>query len=426
MACAVMSGMDLGAQPIIPADRAAESRSLFDQGLRFLEGERWAEALACFRRSQSIVERPNTIYNIGFASFRLGRYTSAVRAFNEYLRLPSNRRDRARRNLATSMRADSLAAVSTLQLYILPGTSEVRVDGALVSAAGEGSAREIRLDPGDHSLEASATGHQVLRESLTSLPGSRVIHRMLLSPSPVERRSEPNAPVPASAAEGAADASLPATPSVTQPAPDPSPGPPVRAAVAASTLAPTEVTHFTEDFRNVPVGSTPPGWSGDVDAYMVRDGAGGQRVFQCSNGNSARFTVPIPPLPPNYRLEVRYSRTDRVDGYLRVDLGDIVATFDVRGSAFSDIPWANNNPASEVRAGVPVSVGIERRGNVIRLLVDGREVEIARAQPEPRPVTTLGLDLRRMGNMSRQCGADVGSMPVELFPVLYRVSIVRL
>lgn len=237
--------------------------------------------------------------------------------------------------------------------------------------------------------------------------------------------TDPTAGVPPSAA-------APALPTPPQPSPlapstaaEPVRTPPAPAAPPSS-APPPETVVFSEDFHGVPVGSAPAGWSGDVDAYVVREETAGLRAFRCLHGNAAQFRIPIPALPTNYRLEVRYSYTNRVDGFLRVDLGDIVATFGGRGSGFSALPHANRNPSSEVPAGSPVTVTIERRNNVLRLLLDGREVETTRDRPARGPVTEVRLDLRRNGDMSSFCGAGAAAIPPEAFPTLYRISIVQL
>ena len=221
------------AQPIAQVDRAAVARSLFEQGLRFVDQERWGEALECFRRSRTMVERPNTIYNLGLASFRLGRHNDAIRAFEEYLHLPSVRRDRPQRERAARMRAESLAAVSTLQLFIEPGSSEVRVDGVLVSATNGGPVREILLDPGVHSLEAAAVEHQPHRETLSSLSGSRVVRRIALSRNAGGAPPDVRTAGSATSAEGSAGGIVPVPPGTPQPVAEPTQVPAVREAARA-------------------------------------------------------------------------------------------------------------------------------------------------------------------------------------------------
>jgi hypothetical protein len=406
------------AQPIVPVDRTAEARSLFEQGLRFVDRERWGEALECFRRSRAIIERPNTIYNVGLASFHLGRHNDAIRAFDEYVRLPFDRRDRLQRTAAARMRTESLAAVSTLQLSIAPATSEVRIDGLLVAAVGDGAVREIPLDPGEHSLEATATGYQAHRESLSSLAGSRAVRRIALSPVPSQQGVIASSDAAGAPPAGGAG-SNPALVSTAAP-----PSAPAPAALPAHDTNADNSVVFLEDFRNVPDGSAPPGWTGDVDDYMVRNGPDGQHVFRCFRGSLARFQIPIPPLPDAFRLELTYSRAEHTGGYLWVGLGNIRASLDSRGSSLTDGLINDTRPDSGVRDGVPITVGIERRGSVVRLFLEGREVDLWRPRPEPRAVTVLDLDLNRNGQHYGECRrSENGTGPL---PILYRISIIRL
>ena len=85
-----------------PEDQA---RELFEQGIERTEEERWGEALEYFRRSDTLVSRPSTTFNIAVALLRLGRSGEAVDALDAYLRATVNdaverpRRRQARRML---------------------------------------------------------------------------------------------------------------------------------------------------------------------------------------------------------------------------------------------------------------------------------------------------------------------------------------
>ena len=58
-------------------DGVAEAQALFRRGLELGEENRWADALEHFRRSLARVARPSTLFNIGVALGRLGRYGEA-------------------------------------------------------------------------------------------------------------------------------------------------------------------------------------------------------------------------------------------------------------------------------------------------------------------------------------------------------------
>lgn len=156
-----------------------EAQRLFRRGLELGEQDRWSEALELFRRSRALVERPSTLFNIGYALFRLGRFGEAVETFDAYLATPgvetsglaaeaARRREEAQRSLAT------------LTLELSPADARVAVDGD--PRTGEGSPRTLALDPGRHVLRASAPDHEEAQLELSVLAAEAVTRSLTLTP----------------------------------------------------------------------------------------------------------------------------------------------------------------------------------------------------------------------------------------------------
>jgi tetratricopeptide (TPR) repeat protein len=85
-------GLEARAQAADTA-RTKQAQSLFNEGVEAGKQEMWAQALDLFRRSQGIVDRPSTSFNIASALMHLDRYEEAVRAFEHFLAIADPDRD---------------------------------------------------------------------------------------------------------------------------------------------------------------------------------------------------------------------------------------------------------------------------------------------------------------------------------------------
>lgn len=144
---------------------------------------------------------------------------------------------------------------------------------------------------------------------------------------------------------------------------------PRAAAQAASTAL------LDEDFRSVPVGSVPPGWLG-TDHFAMRVGSRGRPEFVCYEPGPGRFAIPLPSAPTDFRVEGVFYRENNFDE-IEFALGSITA-----GLRWSGV-FINRSQSEQVRGmalpgGTPISVVLEKRGDVLRLYVDGTEALLAR------------------------------------------------
>jgi tetratricopeptide (TPR) repeat protein len=157
----------------------AEAQALFRRGLELGEQDRWAEALELFRRSLALVPRPSTLFNIGFALFRMGRFVQAIASFDAYLALPEAESSELRVE-ATRRREEALASLATLTLELTPADARVLVDGE--ESDGEGPARTLSLDPGRHVVRASAEGFAEGTLAISVLAAEHATQRLVLVP----------------------------------------------------------------------------------------------------------------------------------------------------------------------------------------------------------------------------------------------------
>lgn len=135
-------------------DEPNDARVLFDRGVERADQERWGEAVELFRRSFAVAERPSTAFNLAGALLRLGQPTAALDALQDYLRVaPQDDPHRAETRDLTEL---ALAAIAHVDLRVDPPEARLRVDGRV--AAGDGEARSLRLDPGEHHMRLEADG----------------------------------------------------------------------------------------------------------------------------------------------------------------------------------------------------------------------------------------------------------------------------
>lgn len=159
----------------------AEAQSLFAQGVALAGEERWGDAIAYFRRSRALVERPGTVFNIAVALVRLGRATEALEALGDFLRIANAPADAERRAEAERMQVLVRATVAQLEVTLSPADARLVLDGA--ERAEQGRSRTVALDPGRHTLLVSASDHAERRLEVSVLPGETTRVTVQLSPT---------------------------------------------------------------------------------------------------------------------------------------------------------------------------------------------------------------------------------------------------
>jgi len=164
------------------AARMARARSYFDRGVAFADEERWGEALEFFRRSDEIVERPSTVFNMGVAQYRLGAVLGAIASLERFLEIADPVEERSRRRAARELLERLRPAVATLVFTVAPADARVLVDGEAV--LGVGRERTTRVDPGRRQVEVTAPGHLPVRAVVAVLPGGTERRTITLSPAP--------------------------------------------------------------------------------------------------------------------------------------------------------------------------------------------------------------------------------------------------
>lgn len=135
---------------------AAAAESLFQEGRKLMDAKRYGEACPKFAASQKMAPAIGTLLNLADCYEKNNQLASAWARFHEAIAL-AQRLGRTAREQTARERADKLEP-RLIKLTILSRTAgvEVKLDGAPIDSAA--MATPIPVDPGRHSVEATAKG----------------------------------------------------------------------------------------------------------------------------------------------------------------------------------------------------------------------------------------------------------------------------
>jgi len=166
---------------LAPTARAAEpsasdknlAQSLFEQGRALMDGKRYAEACPRFADSERLDPGGGTVLNLALCYEKLGKLALAHSTYNEALSAAIAERRADRESFARERIAALGARLPRLTLRVDEATPglDVRVDGTQVPASAWGL--PMPVDPGRHTIEASAPGRAPYEAILTLGEGER-------------------------------------------------------------------------------------------------------------------------------------------------------------------------------------------------------------------------------------------------------------
>lgn len=159
---------------VLPSARAqtcdaSRARPLFTQGSVLLRDNRFADAVPLFRQSLALCERPETMFNLGFALRGMNRCRDAAQAFESASRIEP---DPAQRRSSDEYAREMRACVAHVTVDLRGSPSELLIDGQAASSTA--TAREYAFDPGHHVFEARLSGYEPVREERDLGLGQRI------------------------------------------------------------------------------------------------------------------------------------------------------------------------------------------------------------------------------------------------------------
>ncbi|MEO8899984.1 MAG: tetratricopeptide repeat protein [Polyangiaceae bacterium] len=184
------------------ANPAAEA--LFDEGRALVAKGRFAEACPKFEASEQLDPGLGTLLNLAECHEKLGKTASAWAEYRDAIPLARTSGSKVRQDLATQRAAALGARLSTLTIRVQGGNAtalEIHRDDVLVQPAELGSA--IPVDPGPHTIEASAPGKQKWSSTIEVGGDSSklTVDVPVLAPAGTQAAAPATAPAPTAAAD---------------------------------------------------------------------------------------------------------------------------------------------------------------------------------------------------------------------------------
>jgi hypothetical protein len=208
------------------ASDIAAARSLGQEGVKLADSGNCQEAVDRLSRAEKLFHAPTTLGRLGECQVQIGKIVDGTENLNKVAReqLPPNAPPAfaAAQERAKKVLADAKGKIARIKIAVA-GASDValtvKIDGEVVPLANLNTNRPV--DPGEHTIEASAPGYKRASAKVTLPEGGADSVALTLEP-------DPNAPKPEPASPG------PVTPSQPQ-------EPPSKASLSVSSDSPSRV-----------------------------------------------------------------------------------------------------------------------------------------------------------------------------------------
>ena len=180
------------------SESAALAQTLFEEGRRLMEAKQYAEA--CPKLEESLRLRPGTgtLLNLALCNEALGKSATAWAQFKEVSFAAKKDGNEAREAFAKEHIDALTPKLSRIQVDAEPTAGlTIRRDGQEIPAAALGT--PIPVDPGKHTIEATAPGHAVWSTTIEvgAAADQKKVTVPKLDPLPAARQEPAAAPPPA-------------------------------------------------------------------------------------------------------------------------------------------------------------------------------------------------------------------------------------
>jgi tetratricopeptide (TPR) repeat protein len=166
--------------------------------LNELEADNYPEAREEFRRAHAIFPNARTLRGLGMVEFELRNYVQSVTLLEEALASNVRPLDGKLRTDAESLLARAQRYVGEVAIDVEPSEANLVVDGSPLRVNDK---NVIRLEVGEHTLEAQAAGHIAEKRTVQVVGGERVDLRIRLSTPTAKAARESGQPGGAHEAE---------------------------------------------------------------------------------------------------------------------------------------------------------------------------------------------------------------------------------
>ncbi len=181
-------------EPSDEVDALAEARSKFQRAIELEQAANYAGALKLYREVGAVRMTPQVRYHIALCEEKLGQLVAALGGYELAMSTGTDMPEAFINEVQTSI--DELRA-RIPKLLIARGegaeAASIELDGVALGQSSIGV--EIPLNPGPHTVGASAPGYDDFRETVSVVEGASETLTITLSPTP-EPEPEPVEPPP--------------------------------------------------------------------------------------------------------------------------------------------------------------------------------------------------------------------------------------
>lgn len=178
-------------------DELKQARELFQEAYKDEQEKRFDQALDKFTRVAKVRESPSVRYRIGSVLEALGRLRESRDTFRALAAQKSNMttKDQPIADSAAERVAALDKKIPHIALHIPenpPPDAKVTLDGAPVPLGK--TQRLIELDPGNHVVQATATGKKPFEKSVDLTVGDQSVDVVFEAPAPIDPNPNPHPP----------------------------------------------------------------------------------------------------------------------------------------------------------------------------------------------------------------------------------------
>jgi hypothetical protein len=147
----------------VAAAQNAEYERVIDEAVSEFKLGHWREARALFEQAHAIDPNARTLRGRGMAEFEMRHYTNAARSLAAALRDSRRPLTPTLRDKTEALLQRTRGSVGRYLITLHPQTAVLTVDGQPARFESNGT---LLLDAGEHTLSASAPGHELLERNL--------------------------------------------------------------------------------------------------------------------------------------------------------------------------------------------------------------------------------------------------------------------
>jgi hypothetical protein len=166
------------------AETSPQVDALFKRGVEFYKEADFRAAVVEFKRAYEVSNKDyRVLYNIAQCEYQLTNYVGALNAFEKYLADGGEKIKEDKRSEVNAEIGKLKARIGTVTVKVEPAGAQVVVDGDVMGKAP--LSEPVKLNPGSHKVEVTASGYERALESVEIGSGDVRSLDVKLKPTPI-------------------------------------------------------------------------------------------------------------------------------------------------------------------------------------------------------------------------------------------------